>query len=283
MSIPNFKFPTEVDFEKMERDEYAAAKNNKENMSYWLPKIETSNTRNKSSLKIPKTKTEKLDFNTIQWLRSDSYSKEAIQEFNNLLISKLGDFESGKTIFMKTGVFSNKFNFKDAIVHDRNNIGQQFLDIFYTSMCLGVPLIDEVVFRELIEDKEDRPKIYSGMPLHTEYRVFFDFDTNNVLGVSNYWHPEEMERYLSDNDKGVYLAHKDILLEEFNGLKDDVALEVAIWMNGVDTLEGKWSVDVMKNGNKIWIIDMARMQRSALVNRMEPVTIPEGYIMSNEE
>ena len=86
MSIPNFKFPTEVDFEKMERDEYAAAKNNKENMSYWLPKIETSNTRNKSSLKIPKTKTEKLDFNTILPIAQEKLLHLFVEKNNQSLI-----------------------------------------------------------------------------------------------------------------------------------------------------------------------------------------------------
>ncbi|MBR0283080.1 MAG: RICIN domain-containing protein, partial [Oscillibacter sp.] len=31
------------------------------------------------------------------------------------------------------------------------------------------------------EDKENNPCIYKGMPLHTEYRVFVDFDTDEVL------------------------------------------------------------------------------------------------------
>lgn len=49
----------------------------------------------------------------------------------------------------------------------------------------GVSTTNEWVVREFIPDKEGNPCIYKGLPLHTEYRVFVDCDTDEVLGTRN--------------------------------------------------------------------------------------------------
>ena len=48
-----------------------------------------------------------------------------------------------------------------------------------------------------IEDVEKNPTIYKGLPLHTEYRVFVDFDTDEVLAVAPYWDPVLMKKKFS--------------------------------------------------------------------------------------
>ena len=57
----------------------------------------------------------------------------------------------------------------------------------------GVSSNNEWVVREFIDDKENNPTIYNGLPLHTEYRVFVDFDKEEIIGISPYWHPEVMK------------------------------------------------------------------------------------------
>lgn len=250
-------------------ESYKNAQNNPENMSYWLPKIESSSTKSNSTLKIPETKIIPLELDWFEWLRSDRYTPEKIEEFNQYLVNKLGNFMEGNTLFMKTGIFSNKFTFSSTVVNNKNTIGEQFLDIFYVSMMVGADNSSEVVFREMVLDKENRLKIYDGMPLHTEFRVFYDFDSKEVLGLSNYWHPEVMEDNLKDSNAEIYAKEKEKIVSDFNQHKQQIASEVDAFMKGVQDLKGKWSVDVMKNKDEFWLIDMARMERSALVKQME--------------
>lgn len=51
--------------------------------------------------------------------------------------------------------------------------------------------------RDFIPDTENNPTIYHGLPLHTEYRVFVDFNATDpfeqVLGISPYWEPKTMK------------------------------------------------------------------------------------------
>ena len=70
-----------------------------------------------------------------------------------------------------------------------------------TSPCIyGVSTTNEWIVREFIKDKENNGQIYHGLPLHTEYRVFIDFDTDEVIGISPYWEPELMKKRFSKNE-----------------------------------------------------------------------------------
>lgn len=257
--------------EKRMRENYAISQLNPENMSYWLPKILSSTTKANSILQIPETKIIQLDYPIWKWLRSDSYTPEKVKEFNDYIVDKIDDFLSGKTLFMKTGIFSNKFTFSMTVIDDRESIGQNLLDIYYNSMVLGADNTSEVAIREMIHDKENRAQIYSGMPLHTEFRVFYDYDTYEIVGVANYWHPDVMTRGLYGKDVLVYEQEKEKIIADFNKYKNQVAEEVQAFMKGCTELSGKWSIDIMKNGEDFWLIDMARMERSALVSQIEQI------------
>ena len=258
--------------EKRLLEKYEASKVNPENMSYWLTKIEASTTKGQSILQVPATKIVEIPYEWWKWLQSDNYTDEKTKEFNDFLLEGMGSFVPDKTLFMKTGIFSNKFDFRLTVVEDRENIGNQFLDIYYASMCLGPDNTNEAVFREMVADTEGRETIYNGMPLHTEFRVFYDFDAKEIVGVANYWHPDEMNRYLSPEDKLNYNKEEEKIVSDFDNHKKEVAEEVKKFMDGVTDLSGKWSVDVMKNGEDFWLIDMARMERSALVKQMESLS-----------
>jgi hypothetical protein len=256
---------------KRQLDSFDLTKRNPENMSIWLPRILSSTTSKLSRLKIPDTKIIALTFDYWKWLRSDSYTKETIKEFNDWLVAQLDDFLMGEPLFMKSGVFSNKFQFGNTMIDNNEDIGEKFLNVFYQSMVVGADNTSEVVFRQRVIENERTAKIYGGMPLHTEFRVFYDFDSKEIVGVSNYWHPDEMNGYLSPADQQTYNQELPRILSDFNENKHMVAFEVSKYMEGCTKLKGKWSVDVMKNGEDYWLIDMARMERSALVHRMEPV------------
>lgn len=257
-------------------ESYERSKENLENMSYWLPKIANSTIKGLSVLQIPETKIIPLDFDWWRWLRSDRYTPEKIKEFNDYLVNELGNFRMGESLFMKTGIFSNKFTFSTTTIEDNKTIGDKYLAMFYQSMMVGADNTAEVVFRQNVKDSEHRNTIYDGMPLRTEFRVFYDFDTHENVGVANYWHPEELNGYLKEEDKQSYAKGKEIILKDYERFKVYVAEQVKIFMEGCSGLTGKWSVDVMKNGQDYWLIDMARMERSALVNRLEEVTLAIG-------
>jgi hypothetical protein len=261
---------TPEEAEKRKDQFFIDCQNNLENMSYWLPKLEALPTLSESSLKIPKTKIIPLTKEWWDWSRSDSYSPEKVIEFGKYLLDELENFLPNQTLFMKTGVFSNKFDFKHTVINDRENLGNHFLDIFYPSMMFGADLTAEVVFREMIENTVHRPTIYEGMPLHTEFRVFYSFDKKEVLGIANYWNPEVMKKGLHDpKDSETYESIKEEILSDYEKYKIEVATMVENLFSEGCELAGQWSVDIMKNGEDFWLIDMARMQKSALVGQME--------------
>lgn len=123
---------------------------------------------------------------------------------------------------------------------------------------------------EYIKDKENNPTIYNGLPLHTEYRVFVDFDTKEILGASPYWRSDVMKNEFKKvsspqerHDYVVYKMHEDILNQRYHESVQTVLAELKKVIPRIE-LTGQWSVDVMRNGNDYYIIDMALAENSAL-------------------
>ena len=114
---------------------------------------------------------------------------------------------------------------------------------------------------------------YKGLPLHTEYRVFVDFDTKKVIGVNPYWDPEVMKNRFSKapdadsphnkHDYIIYKAHEETLMGIYHENVDNVVKKLTEMLPDVN-LTGQWSVDIMQNGDDFWIIDMGVAQDSAL-------------------
>lgn len=267
IKMPNFN---DFDFEKMRKERYEQAKTNPENMSYWFPKLKEGKRETSSSLKLPETTIVPLSYEWWEWLESDQYTDEKIAAFNDFLLP-LSGLQLGQTKFMKTGIFSNKFEFESTMVRDKTAIGSQFLWMYYASMMVGANNTAEVVFREMVKDKEKSETIYKGMPLHTEFRVFYDFDAKKAVGIANYWHPDVMKENLKDENAEGYKRAKEKITTEYEAHKKSVTKEVESFMEGINGLAGKWSVDVMKNAEDYWLIDMARMEKSALVAQMEKI------------
>src|SRR5699024_8383230 len=213
--------PSKEELAKLHKQRYEDNRKTPENMSFWLPKLVEAT--NDSVLLLPDTHVIELSCRWWDWLTSDNYTEEKVTEFHNGLVDLIGDFHEGEKLFLKTGVFSNKFEFSNAVCdEDRSNLGRQFLDMYYTSMIYGADSTAELVVRKYIESKEDVPTIYDGMPLHTEFRVFYDFDKKEVIGIANYWHPDEMkEKYLNE-DFPIYDSFKDILVEKYEENKEFV-------------------------------------------------------------
>ena len=181
-------------------------------MSNWLLPIKQVVDKTRF-FKIPKTRIIKVPLTLLQSTRVYEF-----QDLNPLSLGiinqyaqKVFDLDLEKDCFIKTGTFSSKFDFRNAKVTKGQEVSElgsylwfiqhqasQFASPLNNQVVYGVSSNNEWVVREFIEDKEDNPTIYNGLPLHTEYRVFVDFDTKEIIGISPYWEPSVMKEHFLD-------------------------------------------------------------------------------------
>lgn len=254
---------------------------------------------------LPKTKIMKVPLPVLQMSRMEytglsSTTFQIIDQF----CQEAFELDETKEYFIKTGVFSSKFDFRNAHIHDAKEvkeIGEYLLFISFQASCFahfdlsgrnqpimyGAATTNEWVVREFIKDKENNPCIYKGLPLHTEYRVFVDADTKEVLGINPYWDPDVMKQRFGKeadandpdmmHDYVIYAAHEKTLMERYEKNKDKVQREIMKLLPFLE-LKGQWSIDVMQNGEDFWIIDMALAKDSALLS-----CVPKNKIKAVEE
>lgn len=272
---------------------------NPNSMSQWLPAISEAAWKY-GFFQIPETKIVKVPLTLLQLTR---------MEYGNLTRTTLDivdqwamkafDLDVTKSYFIKTGTYSSKFDFRNAKVTSEKEVrelGEYLLFIHHQAIRMAGPLVspciysvsttNEWVVREYIEDKENNPCIYKGMPLHTEYRVFVDFDTDEVLGYTPYWRPDVMLKRFSQGAKNsqhdyhdylIYKAHEETLMGRYNENVATVVEHVKEMISSVD-LSGQWSLDIMQNGDDFWLIDMATADTSALND-----CVPREKLKKHEE
>lgn len=238
--------------------------------------------------KIPRTRIIKVPLALLQSTRVYEYQdlSPLSLEIINRYAQKVFDLNLENDYFIKTGTFSSKFDFRNAKVTKGQEVTElgsylwfiqhqasQFASPLNNRVVYGVSSNNEWVVREFIDDTENNPTIYNGLPLHTEYRVFVDFDTEEVIGISPYWHPEVMKENFLDigvsapiqknHDYINYINHEETLMKRYEENKDLMVSEVSKLLKDCK-LKGQWSIDVMQNGSDFWLIDMARASESAL-------------------
>ena len=255
---------------------YDRFKQNPNAFSSWYPQLAKAIADSNSPFKTPASKCITLPIELAQFMRIE-YGETTEQDkktFNNFVFHALA-LEDDKTYFIKTGNFSMKFEFHNARCTEPREMGEYFQVINNFAMQVGAGTTVELVAREYIKDVEDNPTIYNGMPLRTEFRAFVDFDANTLIGIVPYWHPIVMKRALNNphaspeqqertkQDFVTYCAHEDALTAKYNDLLPTVRRELKALIPHVG-LSGRYSVDVMKNGDDLYVIDMALMAESAL-------------------
>lgn len=272
---------------------------NQNSMGHWFPALKHASDVH-GFFRIPETKIVKVPLPILQLTRLDYFSlTPATLRIVDAWARKAFLLDEEKTYFIKTGTYSSKFDFRNAKVtspEEVREIGQYLLFIHAQANAMahydfsgrnrpciyGVSTTNEWVVREYIEDKEDLPCIYHGMPLHTEYRAFIDFDAGRLLGIVPYWDADIMKtRFSKGSDAdtadmkhdyiiyckeeqrlaGTFAANKDLVSEKLKELIPDMRLT------------GQWSLDIMQNGDDFWLIDMALAANSALADRL-PVQLP---------
>lgn len=217
------------------------------------------------------------------------------KEIVNRYCQKVFHLDGYEDYFIKTGTYSSKYEFRNAHIHNPkeiNEMGEYFLFLNHLTCSMASPLnnrcfygantTNEWVVREYIKDKENNPTIYNGLPLHTEYRVFVDFDTKEILGASPYWRSDVMKNEFKKvsspqerHDYVVYKMHEDILNQRYHESVQTVLAELKKVIPRIE-LTGQWSIDVMRNGDDYYIIDMALAEHSAL-NDCVPKNLLRAY------
>ena len=278
---------------------YEMLSRNPNSMSHWLPAVSAAAWLH-GFFRIPETKIAKVPLTLLQLSRLDySLLNKTTLKIVDDWAMKAFDLDVNKSYFIKTGTYSSKFDFRNAKVtteKEVHELGEYLLFIQHQATLMAGPLTNpcmygasttnEWVVREYIEDKENNPCIYKGMPLHTEYRVFVDFDTDEVLGYTPYWRPDVMLKRFSEGAKDsahdyhdylIYKAHEETLMERYHQNVGKVVEHVREMIPSVE-LAGQWSIDIMQNGDDFWIIDMATADTSALND-----CVPREKLKKHEE
>lgn len=264
-------------------------------MGFWLQPLVEGLYGNKF-FKVPDTKILHVPITMLQLTRLGFETLNPVtKEIVNRYCKKVFHLDEHGDYFIKTGTYSSKYEFRNAHIHEPKEVdemGEYFLLLNHLTCSMAAPTnnrsfygantTNEWVVREYIKDKESNPTIYNGLPLHTEYRVFVDFDTKEILGVSPYWRSDVMKGKFKEvsspqerHDYVVYLMHEDVLNKRYNESVQTVLNELKKVITHVE-LSGQWSVDVMRNGDDYYIIDMALAEHSAL-NDCVPKNLLRAY------
>lgn len=260
----------QIDFNALRKECYENALNDKTDFKNWFEDIRCLY----NVFVIPHTGYFTLSQEWFDWLKSDHYEEDAIERFSNEIVVKSPShlFELPE-LFMKTGMFSGKFNFSDCHVKkkDYKDIGKKFLNIFYSSSLLGCPESPVVVLREFIHTSVNRPCIYNGMKLNTEARLFYDFNKKKVVGIFNYWDRDTMINNLwDDKDKETFKSVIDEIEADFDSKKLQLCALAEEHLKKVPNINGIWSVDFMFiDNNKFALIDMAPMEKSYYADKLK--------------
>lgn len=259
-------------------------------MGYWLPKIANA-VQKHGFFKIPNTIIIKVPLPVLQLTRLDFNSlNQTTKTIVNQFCHQIFELDDNKEYFVKTGVFSSKFDFRNAHVHGASEVqtlGEYLLFITNQSVMMASPLAkpsiygaattNEWVVRDFIPDVENNPTIYKGLPLRVEYRIFADFDTKQILACCNYWDPDLLkQRFSQGSDKDsphnkhdyvIIQMHEAHMQHQFDQTKDKISDEVQKLLFDSE-LKGQWAVDIMKNGDDYYLIDMSPAENSALYNHI---------------
>lgn len=276
-----------LDFQDLNPVIYELLGRNQNSIENWFPQL-CVGVKKQDFFKIPDTMILQVPLPMLQLARLDYGSlTPATMQIVNRYCKEVFLLEEDKEYFIKNGVYSSKYDFRNAHVHGAKEVqelGEYLLFISHQASQLAAPLMRPCTYgpgttrtwvvREYIKDTENNPCIYKGLPLHTEYRLFVDFDNNEILGISPYWEPNVMKQrfgHAEDSDSPhnvhdyiIYLKHEETLMNRYKENKDMLVERVQKMLPDIP-LQGQWSLDIMQNGEDFYIIDMALAANSALV------------------
>lgn len=232
---------------------------NKNNFSYWFEKI-----KDIDEFKIPKSLIFKVPEEIQEYLYDPCGKEDKINDWlKQNVVPEIEKNIKTPFFFVKNATFSDKYS--NSCMTYLTTLLHNFININYGALCVGAGGIDELIVREYImSDDRVTPKIYNGLPLRNEIRIFYDFDERKVLYSVNYWDYDYCKSSMSSlTDKIIFEYMKDNLAYFYQDFHEDIERKVSKAMEKVD-LTGKWSIDILTDGyGNDWLIDMAEAERSA--------------------
>ena len=293
-----------LDIQDLDPITYKIIDRNITSMGYWLPPLIEA-VKKQDFFKVPATRVLKvplplLQLTRLEYMDHTPTTMRIVDEF----CYRAFDLKPDREYFIKTGTYSSKFDFRNAHVvgeKEVQELGEYLLFIHYQALCMahydlsgrnqpiiyGVSTTTEWVVREYIQPDPDTKEIYYGLPLRPEYRIFVDFDSDEILGCSPYWEPETMKKrfgHCEDSDDPdkvhdyiIYSAAEEELMEQYHKNIGNISENLQKMIPEIN-LTGQWSVDIMQNGNDFYIIDMAPAATSALKE-----CVPAGKLKDMEE
>lgn len=257
---------------------------NKNSIGYWLPKIIGI-----SDFKIPNTKIIKVPLSLLQLGRVFEYNQITPTTFEiiNRYCQKVFELDINKSYFIKNGVYSSKFDFRNAKVTSPQEVKEigQYLFYIHQQACqmdnllnnisiYGCGTTNEWVVREYIESPV-KEKIYMGLPLNTEYRIFVDFGRKTILYSNQYWDKEIMNKRFRENrnnhdihDMITFNMALERLEKTYNENIHKVGEMIQKLLDNNIEMKGQWSIDIMQVENEFYLIDMALAENSYYYDRI---------------
>lgn len=302
------KFRQGLDLLDMDQVLYAMLGMNRNSMSNWLPPL-VEGIQKQDFFRVPRTRICLVPVDIMQMSRQEYSSlRPATLAIIDQWAYRAFSLRDDGDYFIRTGTYSSKFDFRNARVHDPKEIRELgeyllYLQNYATTLAgslhnpviYGTSTTNEWAVREFIEDAENNPCIYHGMPLRAEYRFFVDLDDDDIIGSTPYWEPRVMKKRLGyeedadhpdmKHDFVIYSLHEPTLAERYRKNIGKLYVNVRKLLPDI-SLSGQWSLDIMQNGDDFWIIDMGLAQDSALsecVPRDRRKTIPENWLPLGEE
>lgn len=243
------------------------------NFSFWFPKVEHCGLRVPRSIIIP------VDNEMIRHFYMEQPGDyEAILCFvKNTVEPAVKEAKFG-LCFVKNGTFSNKFDAGHSCLPHPGSLTESIININYGALCNDAGGEGEIVVRERIpHNAKVTPCIYSGLPFRNEFRVFYDFDDQEVMFVVNYWDYDYIYSHLYDiTDRIIFDHQREKMEARYEAFKDKAAQAVAEAMKNVTGLDSAWSVDLLLDEkDNFWLIDMAVAEQSAYWEKRPGYTPPE--------
>lgn len=289
-----------LDIQDLDAIMYQIIDTNRTSMGHWFPALVEA-TKKQSYFKVPNTTIIKVPLPLLQLTRLEYQEHtQTTLEIVDKYCQKVFNLDENRDYFIRTGTSSSKYDFRNAKVtgaKEVKELGEYLLYNHHSGLRLAGSLNGKVIYgmqttvewavREFIQDRDNNPQIYFGLPLRTEFRLFIDMDAPNphggngkILGISPYWKPDVMKkRFSMENDfrnpdkihdYTIYAMHEPVLMERYEKYKEKVTEKMEDLLPYLH-LTGQWSIDVMfngldENGNEdMYIIDMAIASDSALI------------------
>lgn len=242
--------------------------------SFWFPKIKDC------GINVPKTFYAKLppyenDDGEVERLYRAFYMDSREEDMDVIerwvekdIIPELKQMDLTGHLFVKNARFSNKFDANGSCnIYGVRDLARAISRVNYGALCCGADGIDEIVVRKFIEyNSRETPCIYNGLPLRSEFRVFYDFDSQSPIFTVDYWDFDYVYPHLYDATDRIVFEHEKGRLEKnylqhWHDIQDVVS---SAMKNNVNGLTGHWSIDILLDeSNTLWLIDMAIAQTSA--------------------